>query len=128
MEKYFSIEMRLAEGAKEVRPGIFQLTGNFYYGDGYIKIEDNKISGVIAFDYIEGEIGENTVEMCLYTEDKEYEMAIDKDDFCLPQNFLMLYENVAIEFSIEEAIKSPQKQKSIQEEIETARTYVGFQE
>ena len=125
MEKYFKIEMRLAEGATEIKPGIYQLVDKFYYGDGYIRIENNKISGMIALDYIKGKINEEIVEMCLYAEDEEIEFAIAKDDFYLPQKFLLLYENVIIQFYVEEEIKNQQKQKRIRDGIEQARIYVG---
>jgi len=123
MEKYFKIEMRLAEGAIEERTENYRLMNKFYWGDGYIRIEDNKISGAIDFDYIEGQIGEVIVELCLYTEEADWEMEIRKEDFYLPQNFLMLYENVAIQLFVGEEVRSVQKQEAIRKGIETARNY-----
>lgn len=123
MEKYFSIELRLARGAVEVSKGLSKLVDKFYYGDGYIRIQNDTISGFIALDYIEGKIGEDVVEIYLYTEDAEVSMEISKDDFYLPQNFLMIYDDIVVELCIKEAVSSPQKRKSICDAIEEAQKY-----
>ena len=126
MEKYFKIEIQLAESARQFGTGHIQLVNKFYHGDGAIKIMEEKIYGYIALDYLEGVIEEDNVELSLYTEDSEYRMRIPIEDFQLPQNFLMIYENVTIELSVQENIKNIQKQKRICEMVNEARTYVGW--
>lgn len=126
MEKYFKIEIRLAEGVEETRSGDLQFVNKYYYGDGYIKIADDMIYGHIALDYLEGEIGEEIVELYLFTENRVIEIQIKKEDFCLPQDFLIVYDDITVEFSVMDKVNDKQKQNWICEQNKSARIYVGL--
>ena len=76
MEKYFKIEIRMAEGVIEYKEG-YQLVDKFYWGDGFIRIKDNTISGAVGLDYINGKINDEIVELTLYTEDEYHIMSIN---------------------------------------------------
>lgn len=126
MEKYFKIEIRLADGVEETISGDSKLVNKYYYGDGYIKIADDMICGHIALDYLEGEIGEEIIEIYLFTENKVIEIEIPKEEFCLPQDFLIVYDDITVDFSVKDAVNNKQKQNWICKQNENARIYVGL--
>ena len=118
MEKYFKIEIRMAEGVIEYKEG-YQLVDKFYWGDGFIRIKDNTISGAVGLDYINGKINDEIVELTLYTEDEYHIMSINVEKFILPGNFLILEEEeVAIHLWVKEKVSDPKMQKRIQKEID----------
>ena len=65
MEKYFKIEMRLYKECEFLSNNSVEMYECFYYGDGYIWIKEDYITGNIALDFLAGNFNGEFIDFSL---------------------------------------------------------------
>ena len=117
MIKYFDIKIR-----KFKRNG--EKLDFLWLGDGHVAIEDGKIVGYIAFDYIEGYIKDKESTIKINFSDKSVPLILDiTEEIFLPNTFKIKGKEFYIEIEIANCIRNLQEKIQIEKAIAMAKAY-----
>lgn len=100
MKKYFEIRMRILK-RKENLHEILLLDEN-----GHIAIENDKIEGYMAFDYISGEINGEVATFKINFFDREESFDFSIEEFFIPETFELDLDDYFMELKISKYIKN----------------------
>jgi len=111
MKKYFEIELRIGNIEEHKNENT-----NYYFGNGALSIENNKIEGYVGCDYLEGGFDNNILLLKLYDFDMNeimtFTVEIQEEDFTFPNIFSLL----SLEYEDEYAILDVKSKSKVPKE------------
>lgn len=121
MKKYYEVECRISKAI-----GITLV--KYYYSNGFIILDGNKIYGCLTYDYFQGRIVNTNATLFFYIQKDIDEVKVEKlqtNGFNLQKEFYISTKTDLWQFSIkrEQVIKT--EQKIIEEQVSTAKQICG---